>query len=167
MTKLWKTLKNFENFANPFFLFFFFFEINNAKNFLNNAVNKGQKWLYGCKWDRWLCKCRKKGGKVAGFRRRNKGKNYSRTAGMGRTRAVGPRIWRQQARSNRGFKGNRRGLGRKIRADSGGRSATVLWTGAVGSRLWAEKTRSGRGCGGKKCGFWRPKTTAKSTVRKK
>ena len=44
------------------------------KNFLNNAVNKRQKWLYGCKGDRWLCRCRKKGGKVAGFRCRNDGK---------------------------------------------------------------------------------------------
>ena len=67
----------------------------------------------------------KKGGKAAGFRRRNKGKNCSRTAGMGRTRAIGPRVGRQQSRTDRGFKGNRRGLGRGFRAGSGGRSAPV------------------------------------------
>ena len=57
----------------------------------------------------------KKGGKVAGFRRRNYGQKTVR----------GPRVGRQQSRADRGFKGNRRGLGHGFRADSGGRSATV------------------------------------------
>ena len=52
------------------------------KNFLNNAVNKRQRWLYGCKGDRWLCRCRKKGGKVAGFRRRNYGKKMFADRGL-------------------------------------------------------------------------------------
>ena len=56
---------------------------------------------------------------------RKQGQNSSRTAGMGRTRAVGPRIGRQQSRADRGLEGNRRGLGRGFRADSGGRSAPV------------------------------------------
>ena len=38
----------------------------------------------------------------------------------------GPWVWGGLARSDRGFEGNRHGLGRGIRADSGGRSMTVL-----------------------------------------
>ena len=60
-----------------------------------------------------------------GFGAETSAKNSSRTAGMGRTRAVGPRVGRQQSRADRKFKGNRRGLGRGFRADSGGRSAPV------------------------------------------
>ena len=37
----------------------------------------------------------------------------------------GPRVGRQQSRADRGFEGNRRGLGRGFRADSGGRNTTV------------------------------------------
>ena len=85
-----------------------FSEIKNAKNFLNNSVNKGQKWLQGCKWNRWLCKCRKTGGKVAGFRRRNKGKKQfadrrygadarGRAAGLKATVARRSRVQRKHA----------------------------------------------------------------------
>ena len=45
--------------------------------------------------------------------------------GMGRTRAVEPRVGRRQSRVDRGFEGNRRGLGRGFWANSGGRSAPV------------------------------------------
>ena len=37
----------------------------------------------------------------------------------------GPRVGRQQSRADRGFRRNRRGLGRGFLADSGGRSAPV------------------------------------------
>ena len=57
----------------------------------------------------------KKGGKVAGFRRRNLWQKTVR----------GPRVGRQQSRVDRGFRRNRRGLGRGFQADSGGRSAPV------------------------------------------
>ena len=64
---------------------------------LNNAGNKEQKWLQVCKWYRWLCKCRKNGGKEAGFRCGNKIKNSSRSA-----------VWGGRARSNRGLEDNSR-----------------------------------------------------------
>ena len=64
--------------------------------------------------------------KCLGFGAETKAKNSSRTAGMGRTRAVGPRIGRQQSRADRGFKGNRPGLGCGVLADSDGRIATVV-----------------------------------------
>ena len=57
----------------------------------------------------------KKGGKVAGFRRRNLWQNTVR----------GPRVGRQQSRVDRGFRRNRCGLGRGFQADSGGQSAPV------------------------------------------
>ena len=63
--------------------------------------------------------------KRLGFGAETKSKNSSWTAGMGWTRAVGPRVGRQQSCADRRFKGNMRGLGCGFRADSGGRSATV------------------------------------------
>ena len=45
--------------------------------------------------------------------------------GMERTRAVEPRVGSRQSRADRGFEGNRRGLGRWFWDDSGGRSAPV------------------------------------------
>ena len=44
---------------------------------------------------------------------------------LGKKTVRGPRVGRQQLRADRGFKGNRRGLGRWFRADSGGQSAPV------------------------------------------
>ena len=73
-------MKNCKNFYHAKFCFCFCFD--NAKN-LNNAVNKEQKWLQVCKWYRWLCKCRKNGGKEAGFRRENKVKKQFADRGYG------------------------------------------------------------------------------------
>ena len=47
--------------------------------------------------------------KWLGFSAETRAKNSLRTAGMGRTRAVGPRVGRQQSRADRGLEGNRRG----------------------------------------------------------
>ena len=63
--------------------------------------------------------------KWLGFGAETRAKNSSRTAGMGRTRAVGPRVGRQQSCADRRFEGNSRGLGRGFQADSGGQSALV------------------------------------------